>query len=182
MDHELPNEPDLAARAATDAEAYSALYDFYFPRIWSYVIRRVGHKETAEDLVSQVFLKATEALPRRNGDAPFGAWLFRIAANCLIDHYRRKSRRPEHELELAESVPSAEAPLDSQAEARIAFAKIEAALAKLPERDQRLVSLKFFAGLSHKEIALAEKISESNVGVIIYRAMEKLRKESQSYG
>lgn len=180
--NDLHNEFELAARAATDAAAFSALYDFYFPRVWSYVIRRIGHKQTAEDVTSQVFLKVVEALPRRKNDGPFGAWVFRIATNTLIDHYRVTARRPSEGLEMAEAVASGDAQPDELAEARLQFREIEKILAELPERDRRVVGLKFFGGLSHKEIAEVEGIEENNAGVIIHRALEKIRKQSEIYG
>jgi RNA polymerase sigma-70 factor, ECF subfamily len=180
--NDLANEFELAARAATDAEAFSVLYDFYFPRVWSYVIRRVSHRQTAEDLTSQVFLKVVEALPRRRNDGPFGAWVFRIATNTLIDHYRVASRRPSEALEEVEAVASGDAQPDEVAEARLQFGMIEKILAELPERDRRIVGLKFFGGLSNREIAEVEGIAENNAGVVVHRALEKIRKQSEIYG
>jgi RNA polymerase sigma-70 factor (ECF subfamily) len=180
--NELPNERELAERAAKDAGAFAALYDFYFPKIWAYTIRRVGHTETAEDIVSQIFLKITEALPRRKNDAPFGAWVFKVATNAIIDHYRKKGRRREEELVFAEAIPAKDPGPDEFAEARLHFREIETVMDGLPERDQRVVHLKFFAGLSNAEIAEVEKIGEGNAGVIVHRALEKIRENSKFYG
>lgn len=181
-EHDLPNESELALRAATDASAFSALYDFYFPRVWSYVIKRVGHTQTSEDLVSQIFLKVTEALPRRQNNAPFGAWVFRIATNTLIDHYRAHARRRDQELDDAHALIDHGPGPDEMAEARTAFRELEKIMAELPERDRRIINLKFFAGLNNREISEVEKIKENNVGVIVYRALERIRKQSQFYG
>ncbi len=181
-EHNLYNEAELAARAPTDPGAFAALYDFYFPRVWSYVIKRVGHTQTAEDVVSQIFLKIVEALPRRKNNGPFGAWVFRIATNAIIDYYRANGRRREQELETAELVPDHGPAPDELAAARVAFGELEKVMASLSERDRRIITLKFFAGLDHQEIAAAEKIKENNVGIVVYRALEKIRKNSQFYG
>jgi RNA polymerase sigma-70 factor, ECF subfamily len=179
---ELANEKELAERASKDAEAFAALYDFYFPKIWAYTIRRVGHTETAEDIVSQIFLKITEALPRRKNNAPFGAWVFRIATNAIIDHYRTSGRRREEEIVSAETIPEHGSGPDEFAEARMMFGEIEKILAALPERDRRCLHLKFFAGLSNSEIAEIEKVKEGNVAIIVHRALIKIRENSKFYG
>ncbi len=179
---ELANEKELAERATKDGDAFAALYDFYFPKIWAYTIRRVGHTETAEDIVSQIFLKITEALPRRKNNAPFGAWVFRIATNTIIDHYRASGRHREEEIVAAENIPERGLAPDEFSEARLVFREIETILGELPERDRRIVHLKFFAGLSNGEIAVTEKTKEGNIAIIVHRALQKIRKQSKFYG
>jgi RNA polymerase sigma factor, sigma-70 family len=179
---ELANEKELAERAPKDAAAFAALYDFYFPKIWAYTIRRIGHTETAEDIVSQIFLKITEALPRRKNNAPFGAWVFRISTNAIIDHYRRSARRRDVEIVSAETIPEQGFGPDEFTDARMMFGEIEKILDKLPTRDKHCVHLKFFAGLHNSEIAEIEKITEGNVAIIVHRALEKIRENSKFYG
>jgi RNA polymerase sigma-70 factor (ECF subfamily) len=179
---ELANEKELAERAPKDAEAFAALYDFYFPKIWAYTIRRIGHTETAEDIVSQIFLKITEALPRRKNNAPFGAWVFRIATNTIIDYYRSHGRRREEEIVSAEAIPEQGLGPDEFTEARMMFCEIEKILAELPKRDERCVHLKFFAGLNNGEIAEIENLKEGNVAIIVHRALQKIRENSKFYG
>ena len=179
---ELANEKELAERAPKDAAAFAALYDFYFPKIWAYVIRRVGHTETAEDIVSQVFLKITEALPKRKNNAPFGAWVFRIATNTLIDYYRVSGRRRTEELPAEDTIAGNELSPDRFTEARAMFCEVEEILSSFPEREKRIVGLRFFAGLSNEEIAEVENVSEGNAAVIVHRALEKIRQHSKFYG
>ncbi len=171
-----PNERELARKAKDDDGAFAELYDFYFPKIWGFVMRRVGHKETAEDLVSTVFLKCVEAMPKWRGDAPFGAWLFRICANTVIDHYRTDKGKRHQEMEQAEAMPSGGKGPDEIAAERMEFAAVEKAMTKLPTRDQEVLTLKFFGGLSNLEIAEAFGIEPGNAGVQIHRALAKLKK------
>ena len=89
---DLGIERQLAAKATEgDRDAYSALYERYVDKIYRYILYKVGDREQAEDLTSQTFLKAWDAI----GDYewrnhPFGAWLFRIAHNLVVDHHRSR--------------------------------------------------------------------------------------------
>ncbi|MCB0180374.1 MAG: sigma-70 family RNA polymerase sigma factor, partial [Anaerolineae bacterium] len=83
-------EIELIRQATSgDANAFAGLYDAYVDEVYRFILHRVGNKQTAEDLTSQVFLKAWDNLGRYTmRGLPFGAWLFRIARNTVIDHYR----------------------------------------------------------------------------------------------
>jgi RNA polymerase sigma-70 factor (ECF subfamily) len=177
----LENELELAERAKTEDAAFTELYDFYFPKVWGFVIRRVGHKETAEDLVSTVFLKVVEALPRYKPTAPFGAWVFRIAANVVIDHYRASGKKTHLELEMVMEVPAAGRLPDEVAAMKAELAVIERAMCQLPDRDQRVLHLKFFAEMSNQEIGEAEGCDANHAGVLVHRALEKARTICKTY-
>ena len=86
---ELRREAKLVSQARDDPDAFAALYDMYVGRVYHYAYRRLGTHADAEDLTSQTFQRALEALPRyESRGLPFGAWLFRIAHNLLVDHFR----------------------------------------------------------------------------------------------
>src|SRR4051794_8112395 len=90
----------LVARAQQgDRSALEELYLIHFDRIYSYLHMTVGNRHDAEDLTTQTFLKMLEAIGRfRWQSAPFSAWLFRIAHNLAIDHFRAGKRvQPEDE-------------------------------------------------------------------------------------
>ena len=89
---------ELAQRG--DREALEALYLLHFDRIYSYLHMSVGNRHDAEDLTTQTFLKMLEAIGRfRWRSAPFSAWLFRIAHNLAMDHFRANKRwQPEEEV------------------------------------------------------------------------------------
>src|SRR3954467_8192388 len=92
---------DLVARAQEgDRDALEELYLEHFDRIYSYLHMTVGNRHDAEDLTTQTFLKMLESIGRfRWGTAPFSAWLFRIAHNLAMDHFRSRRRwQPEEEV------------------------------------------------------------------------------------
>ena len=88
----LADEPNLVRQAKVgDSDAFGTLYDAYLERIYRFVYFRVEDQQTAEDITSQVFLKAWENLGRfQIGGTPFLAWLYTIAHNAVIDHYRTR--------------------------------------------------------------------------------------------
>ena len=94
-------EAGLVARAKEGDEiAISQLYRQYAPGIYGYIASRVGDSETAQDLTSEVFLGALEGLPKfEYRGIPFSAWVYRIAHDRIVDHYRRQGRRPTVPLE-----------------------------------------------------------------------------------
>src|SRR5215213_2621842 len=91
----------LVARAQDgDREALEELYLLHFDRIYSYLHMSVGNRHDAEDLTTQTFLKMLESITRfRWQSAPFSAWLFRIAHNLAMDHFRATRRwQPEEDV------------------------------------------------------------------------------------
>lgn len=174
---ELQNEALLVAAAKTSETAFTELYDYYFPKIYGFVLKRVGHKEVAEDLVSKTFLKAFSALPTyQDKGCPFGAWLYRIATNNILDHYRAAGRHQEVEIEQAENLENDKTDQMVELDGKIDKQLIGEIIKSLPEKYQQAIHLKFFAELSNQEIALILKESSNNVGVIIYRALKMANK------
>ena len=80
-------ERTLVDRARSDAAAFGELYDFYLPRIYGFTFRRVQERSVAEDVTATTFQRALEAVRQRDfrNDA-FGGWLYRVAANAVVDH------------------------------------------------------------------------------------------------
>jgi len=166
----------LERTGGSEQLAFVRLYDEYFPRVYNYARYRCGDAEAADDLAAQTFERALSHLkdydPQR---APFGAWLFGIARNLVNDHLRAVQRRNCLPLEMCDERP---APVASPEERLIqmqAQAELLAALACLSERERDLLSLKFAAGLTNRRIAEVTGLSEANVGVILYRALQHLR-------
>jgi RNA polymerase sigma-70 factor, ECF subfamily len=185
MDHApkiLANEAELTGRLKTDDAAFATLYNHYFPRIYSYVIRRTGDRETTEDIVSGVFIKAFAR--RRSYEQrgfSFGAWLYRIAANALVDHYRRRSRRLENSGENLENEPALDDSADG-AHRATDRAAIEKVLNKMPPRYRRAISLRYFAEMDIDEISAALGISSAHTSVVLHRALECFRKQANGEG
>ena len=167
----------LAVEAISDEGAFDELYEHFFPRIYNLIYARVKNPATADDIVSDVFMKMTEHLASFDGEkASFGTWLSRIAMRTLTDYYRWQSHRQNVEWDdvFSPAVDEAERP-EGQLLAKEGKGELLQALGKLPEREQRVMELKYWGELSNKEIAEVLEITPSNVGVIHFRALGTLR-------
>ena len=169
------DEPELVRRAAVDANALAALYQRYVARVYRFLRVRCSSRDEAADLTQQVFLKMAEALPRyRERGAPFAAWLFRIARNAAIDRARRQRTVPWDSLTQAAAPDDVEAwVLDRETRARVG-----ALLAGLPSDERELLSLRFAAGLSSREIAAVVGGSEAAVKKRLTRTIQRLKERS----
>lgn len=167
-------ESQLTARARQgDREAFGDLYELYLEELYRYVFYRINHKEDAEDLTEQVFLKAWAGLPSYRGEVPFKSWIYRIARNAVVDHYR--ARKPELPLE------GQELPVDGGnhpqefALAQERTQLLAEAISKQSALHQDVLVLRFINGLSTVETA---RILERNVGtirVLQHRALRSMR-------
>ena len=174
----LANETALIARATAEPAAFAAIYDHYFPRVYNYVRYRVGDAAAADDVTARIFERALASIGRyRPLRAPFSAWLFAIARNAVIDHLRARKRRRWLSLDVLRNQASDKPPPEQVAIHTETRAELLAALACLSERDRDLIALKFAAGLTNRRIAEITGLSANNVGVILYRAVRRLRAE-----
>jgi len=172
----LAGSGSLEWQGRTEQPGFVRLYDEYFPRVYNYARYRCGDAETADDLAAQTFERAFSRLEQYDPQrGPFGAWLFAIARNLVNDHLRLAQQRVSLPLERLEGQP---APTATPEEALIqveAQAELLRALAQLNERERDLLSLKFAASLTNRRIAELTGFTETNVGVIVYRALQHLR-------
>jgi RNA polymerase sigma-70 factor (ECF subfamily) len=161
-----------ALEPARDAD-WDALYADQLPRVYNYFRYRVGDGAVAEDLTSHTFEKAWTARHRYRRDlAAFSTWLMTIARNVATDHYRR--RRDHAPLEAAEHVAAGDDP-QQLAERREELERLRLLLGQLPDRDRELVALKYGAELTNRAIAKQLHLTETNVGTLLHRAVQKLR-------
>ena len=172
------DERDLVERARSDADAFAELYRRYLPRVHAYAFRRTGSREVAEDLTSATFERALRSLDRfqwRPGG--FGPWLFRIAANELVDHQRRIGRSRSARAQRAAAVLShaPDASVDDRAVAAV-DADLVAAIGRLNPRYQRALGLRYLAGLDPAGAARAMGVSKPTMAVIVHRATAALRR------
>jgi RNA polymerase sigma-70 factor (ECF subfamily) len=172
----LPNELTLVTQASANAAAFAALYDHYFSRVYNYVRYRLQDADTADDITAQVFERALSSLGSyRPEKAPFSAWLFAIARNAINDYLRLQKRRRWLSLELLGNWSSSEPqPGDIVSDHELQD-ELLAAVARLGSRERDLIGLKFAGGLTNRRIAELTGLSENNVGIILYRAMQRLR-------
>jgi RNA polymerase sigma-70 factor (ECF subfamily) len=175
--NKLDNENLLVEQAKTNDDAFTALYDFYLPKIYSFIFKRIGQKEITEDIVSATFIKVFTGLKsfKSNHNNSFCAWVYRIANNNLIDYYRKHGRQIVIDIsrikEPADESQDLQADFEFQAN-RVAVAKT---MARLPEKDRKIIQLKFFAELDNGEIAKVMGLTPNNIGVLAYRAIKKFQ-------
>jgi RNA polymerase sigma-70 factor, ECF subfamily len=169
----------LDSAALADPKALSALYDQYNVKIYNYIYHRVGQVEVAEDLTAMVFMKMLEAV--RDGRAwrtSFSGWLYRIAHNLVIDHYRRRGRAAFVDLDEATPISDGEDPLHA-IESRLEGQRVQAALSRLTGEQADVITLRFLEGLSIAEAALSMGKTEGAIKALQYRAVLALRRVMQ---
>ena len=157
----------------TEEIDWETAYKEYLPRVYNFFRYRVGDRALAEDLTAATFEKAWRGRSRFRRDlSAFSTWLFTIARNVAIDHFRRR----EQDIPL-DTVSEAIDPIsvEETVQRNHDFARLSAVLSQLPARERELVAFKYGGGLNNREIARLTHLSESNVGVILYRVVEKLR-------
>jgi len=168
-------EASLVARAKRgDEAAISQLYRQYAPRIYGYVASRVGDPTLADDLTSEVFLRALEGLPRfEYRGISLGAWLYRIAHDRLADHFRQHARRET--LPLENGVLPPQNGVEHEAEANLEAQRLKKAIGQLTADQQQVILLRFNAGLKLKEAAYVMDRSIGAVKMLQLRALARLR-------
>ena len=162
-----------------DADAFGALYDRYQPDILRYLTHRLRDPEVAEDLTQQVFLKAWQAVPRyQQRGVPFKAWLYRMAHNLMVDHYR--ARRPTNDLE------GIDVPEEPVAEQRVLrqelLERLQEALDRLSTDHREVLVLRFLMEKSAAEIGEIMERKEVTVRGLQFRALRALRHEIEAMG
>jgi RNA polymerase sigma-70 factor, ECF subfamily len=166
--------PPLIGEELPVGESFEALYKRTFPRVYGYAASLLRDQAAAEDVTAQTFERAYRK--RHSFRAARGnkeAWVFGIARNAALDELRKRKRRAGLQVDLEDITSPTPA---EYAELTLRRETVRAALATLDPREQDLVALKFAGGLSHAEIAKVLRISESNAGTRLHRALEKLRK------
>lgn len=147
-------EVQLIQKAVSgDANAFAGLYDAYVDETYRFIFYRVSDEQTAEDLTSQVFLKAWDNLPGYEiRGLPFRAWLFQIARNTVIDHYRTHKETVPLEPDVL-TKPDPAANVTREVEKRLEGEWLRAMLEHLTDDQREVLTLKFIHGLSTKEVA-----------------------------
>ena len=171
-----PNEAQLVRQAvAGDAAAFAQLYDTYIEAVYRFVYFRVSDDLTAEDLTSQVFLKVWDNLSRyenRRGGS-FGAWLFRIARNTVIDYYRTQKKIMSQEPPDA-ARPDPAANVAHIVEHRLEMERMRQMLHQLTDDQREVLTLKFINGLSTGEISRILKKKQGAIRALQMRGLRAL--------
>jgi RNA polymerase sigma-70 factor, ECF subfamily len=168
---------DLVERAQLgDRSALEELYLIHFDRIYSYLHMSVGSRHDAEDLTTQTFVKMLESIGRfRWRSVPFSAWLFRIAHNLAMDHFRAR-RRWQPEEEIPEPAGVEEDSAEEQALASIGDASLMELIARLSPEQRQVLTLKFVFRFSNGEAAAILDKTEGAVKSLQHRALATLHR------
>jgi RNA polymerase sigma-70 factor (ECF subfamily) len=168
---------ELVLRARTDRDAFGELFDRHYPRILQYCTRRLFVQATAEDVASEVFLHVARSIRWFPGttEVDFRRWLYRIATNAVHAHLRKSRRRMElireaidaGRVRVAETVNNCDT---------ADWPTVHEAMLGLPARDQDLLTLRYFEGLAHPEIAAVLEQPAGTIRSTLSRALEKLRR------
>lgn len=177
-------ETNLIERAKSDPEAFGHLYEIHYSAILNYIYHRTFNVAIAEDLTSNTFFNALKALPKFHPRAPFRAWLYRIAANEVRAHFRKRTRRQTfekqyQEKEDLESVYFPPMHFDAEPDTFTEMERyrtLHAALILLPDKYQNVLTLRYFENLSYQAIAEALGKREGTIKSLVHRGLKRMRK------
>ena len=160
-----------------DSAALEELYLIHFDRIYGYLHVTVGNRHDAEDLTTQTFVRMLESIGRfRWGSAPFSAWLFRIAHNLAMDHFRVR-RRWQLEEEVPEPPPDETTSAEAVAFQSIGRSSMLDLIEDLSPDQQQVLTLKFVFDFSNGEVATILGKTEGAIKSLQHRALTSLQKQ-----
>jgi RNA polymerase sigma-70 factor (ECF subfamily) len=158
-----------------DRDALAAIYDFYHPLIYKYILNRVDEPEIARDLTGELFKRFLQTLQRSQVITNLRAWLFRAAHNLVIDHYRRREHR--RHLQLNETLPAAGPEPAIIAAAHLQADAVRKAISQLTPDQQQVITLKFLVGFSNQETADILQKPVGAVKSLQHRALASLQRQ-----
>lgn len=171
IDGDSGSVESLVSEAAYSPDALEVLCELYVPKIYSYVYKRVGRIEDAEDITSTVFEKLIANLDSFDGSkASFSTWLYRIALNSVTDFYRSRGRKKEAPLDEVGTVGAVGM---EGLDRRLVLAEL---MEKLPHKYQEALTLRYFTEMKVLEVADTLGITESAASKRILRGLEELRR------
>lgn len=179
MDDRERDRDLMCAYGAGDVQAFERLYERHKGPLYRYFVRQCGQAETAEELFQEVWSKIIKARKTYKPLAKFTTWMYQMAHNCLIDHYRRTQRRPRLVSVDGEDV-SAEPASDNPGPAELAASSeirrmFLAVLDQLPAEQREAFVLREEVGMSLLEIADATGVGRETVKSRLRYALKKLR-------
>ena len=161
----------------------SDIFEAYYKRVYNYIYYRVNDHHISEDLVSITFEKVIAKLHTYSDTkAPFEVWLFAIAKNTVNDYCRKNKSQKLISIDIFKELISKRKTPEEIILTAEANDKLLRALDTLTPRERNAIALKFGGNLKNKEVAKLLNITESNVGVLLYRSMKKLKKRIEGEG
>jgi len=170
------NISTLTSEAKNNPAAFGRLYDHYVQPVYRYLYSRIGIVHEAEDLTSQTFIAAYEALPSYRERGHFAAWLFRIAQNKLMDYFR--GGRFEVEFDGVERSSDGGEPLDHLIQGE-ELSRLKSLIQNLNDNEQDLIHLRYVVELPYAEIAELIGKREDAVKKSVYRLLARLRSQME---
>lgn len=171
------SEAELLERVASlEEDALSEIYDRYELKIYNYIYRRTSNQTLAEDLTSQVFLRMLEAIHNdKKWHSSFSGWLYRIAHNLVIDHYRVRDRQKQVSIDDVPVMPDPENNPVRSAEIALDSEYLRTSIRRLTDEQAEVITLRFLEGYSFNEIATMMDKTEGAVKALQHRAVTTLR-------
>ena len=165
--------------ASPKIETFEALYRDYFASIYNYIYFRLGNHTEAEDLTADIFMRAYEywgSFDEQKGAVR--SWLGGIARNMVNTHFRKKMSKPQV-VDISDLLDPvrADVNIEDDYQNKEAAELLLLQMNKLPEQHRELLAMKYFLGMTNRDIAKTTGMSESSVGVTVYRILGRLRKE-----
>lgn len=174
--HEIDDKTLVRQAQAGKTDAVAALYDHYHQHIFRYVISRVRHQHLAEDLTGEIFTRMVANLDSYEITGyPFRAWLYRIARNMIVDHFRRQETQQTVPLSDTDNLVDTDAQPAARVDGRLQLERVQAALAHIDPVQREVVVLRFIVGLPLKEVAIAVDKSVAAVKSLQHRGLKALR-------
>ena len=169
---ELSNSLKKAQKGSRDA--FGDIYEHYKEKLYRFIYFRVGHKELAEDILSDTFVKAWQKVADINSPNALTVWIYQVAKNNVIDYYRLKRPATIAVEEVVDLPADDVSPVDSaniSVEQRLLVELME----RIPDEQKQVIKYKFFEGMTNQEIASVMDKSEGAIRVIQHRAINKLK-------
>lgn len=168
------DELRIIKTARQDSRAFGELYKLYVEQVFRYLYSRLGNRHEAEDATAQTFLAAFESFKKLRHDEHFAPWLFTIARNKVMDHFRQ--RKNTSSLDEAAEITADNDPVNTliHSEQTEALSKL---IQALPEEDRELLRLRFLADMSFPQIAQFLHRNEEAVKKSIYRLLARLHSQ-----
>ncbi len=161
-----------------DTSSFGELYERFFDQIYRYVSFKTGSPSEAEDITGEVFVRMLESIHKFKWQGhPFSSWLFRIAHNLVVDHFRRKGKRNVVSLDNTTiNVEAVAVDVDNHIDTEMSMDEVRKAMVGLTDLQKEVISLRFAAGLSVAETAEAVGKKGNAVKALQHAGLKKLRR------
>ena len=176
-DAQLSVEQAVSKAQTGDAASFAALYEHFYAQIFRYVSFKTGNPDEAEDVTAEVFVRMLESIHTfRWKGYQFSSWLYRIAHNLVMDHFRKSGRKKTVALENAARIAGdSSQDLDHNLDVNLTMQEVRGAMEGLTDLQKQVISLRFAAGLSVSETARAVGKKDNAVKALQHAGLKKLR-------